>query len=97
MTYDRVPDVAFLRIIGSIADVHKHKPTRSHAWTREQKGILLGHARYTKGCLIRILIRPPVTIVKTMHVTFAEDLNNSSNMLLSLPDRDGESYYLLRI
>ena len=35
----------------------------------------------------------PVTVVETMHVTSAEDLNNSPDMLLSLPDRDGESYF----
>jgi len=40
-----------------------------------------------------LMSQSPVTIVETMHVTFAEDLNNSPNMLLSLPDRDGEFYF----
>jgi hypothetical protein len=93
MIYDRVPDVAFLRVIGSVAYVHKHKPTREHVLdTRASKGILLGYARYTKGYRI-LMSQSPVHIVETMHVTFAEDLNNSPNLLLSLPDRHGESYF----
>ena len=46
----------------------------------------------TKGYRI-LMSQSPVTIVETMHITFAEDLNNSPNMLLSLLDRDEESYF----
>ena len=35
----------------------------------------------------------PVHIIETMHVIFAEYLVNSLNLLLSLPDRDQESYF----
>ena len=50
MIYDRIPVVDFLHVIGSIAYVHKHKPTRAHVLdTQANKGILLCYARYTKG------------------------------------------------
>jgi len=93
MIHDCVPDVAFLRIIGSVAYVYKHKPIGDHVLdTRADKGILLGYARHTKGYSI-LLSQSPVHIVKTMHASFAENLVNSPNLLLSLPDRDGKSYH----
>ena len=79
MIHDRVPDVAFLRIIGSVVYVHKNKPTREHILdTGAEKGILVEYARHTKGFRIP-LSQSPVHIVEIMHVTFAEDLVNSPN------------------
>ena len=96
MIYDRVPDVEFLCIIGNVAYVHKHKPTREHILdTKTDKGISLGYARHTKGYKI-LLSQTSIHIVKTMHVTFTEDLvNYPTILLLSLPNRDGESFFLL--
>ena len=39
-----------------------------------------------------LLSQSPVPIFETMHVKFA-NLVNSPHLLLSLPDRDGESYF----
>jgi len=69
----------------------KHNPTEHALDTRANKEILLGYARHTKG--YRDLMSPsPVHIVETMHVTLAEDSVNSPNLLLCLPDKEGQCY-----
>ena len=83
--------MALLRIIGSVAYVHKHKRTREHVLdTRANKGILLRYARHTKWYRI-LMSQSPVHIVETIHIAFTEDLVNYPNLSFSLPDRDGES------
>ena len=65
----------------------------SMSWIQDPKKVfLLGYTRHTKGYRI-LLPQSPVHIVETMHVIFAEDFVNSPNLLLSLPDSDGESYF----
>jgi hypothetical protein len=89
MITNHIPDVSFLRVIGCTAFVHKHKPLNVLD-TRAAKGTLIGYALRTKGYRI-LMSSSPVQIIETMNVTFAEDLQCSPSLLLSLPDRGAES------
>jgi hypothetical protein len=93
MIFGHPPDVSFLRIIGSTSYVHKFKPTRNTVLdTRSEKGQLIGYSQDTKGYRI-LMSLSPLRIVDTMHVTFAESLDNSPSQLLSLPDRGAGHYF----
>jgi hypothetical protein len=89
------PDVSFLRVIGSISNVHKFKPVHDSVLdTRVEKGKTIKNSQITKGYRV-LMSQSPLRIVDTMHVhvTFAEDLDNSPSMLLSLPDRGVGHYF----
>jgi hypothetical protein len=93
LIHKSIPDVSFMRTIGCKAYVHKFKPLRDSILdTRATKGKLIGYANRTKGYRI-LMSTSPLQIIETMHVTFAEDLENAPNQLLSLPDREGNHYF----
>ena len=55
-------------------------------------GILIAYAIDTKGYRILTDLRLG-TIVETMHVTFAERLQDNPDVLLSLPDHNPDEYF----
>ena len=55
-------------------------------------GVLIGYAIHTKGYRILTDIHKG-SIVETMHVTFAERLQDNPDTLLSMPDSNPDDYF----
>ena len=92
MLYGTPPDLSYLRTIGSKAYVYKHKPERVALDPKAEVGRLIGYAIDTNG--YRILMDPTTgRIVETNHVTFAETVKDSPEMLVSMAGPDPETEY----
>jgi hypothetical protein len=94
MLYNRTPDLSILRVIGSKAYVHIHAPTTLSVDPKAKIGRLLGYAPNTNGYRI-LLDERTGTIVDTIHVTFSEKLQESNQILLTLPGPSPEHQIIL--
>eukprot|EP00595_Chromulina_sp_UTEXLB2642_P000703 CAMPEP_0196761278 /NCGR_PEP_ID=MMETSP1095-20130614/439_1 /TAXON_ID=96789 ORGANISM="Chromulina nebulosa, Strain UTEXLB2642" /NCGR_SAMPLE_ID=MMETSP1095 /ASSEMBLY_ACC=CAM_ASM_000446 /LENGTH=950 /DNA_ID=CAMNT_0042110571 /DNA_START=657 /DNA_END=3506 /DNA_ORIENTATION=- len=95
MLYNRPPDLSILRVIGSKAYVHIHAPTTLSTDPKAKIGRLLGYSPNTNGYRI-LLDERTGSIVDTIHVTFSEKLQDSNQLLLTLPGSLPEHQIILR-
>eukprot|EP01041_Mallomonas_annulata_P031085 gene31085-53334_t len=95
MLYNRPPDLSILRVIGSKAYVHIHAPTTLSTDPKAKIGRLLGYSPNTNGYRI-LLDERTGSIVDTIHVTFSEKLQDSNQILLTLPGSLPEHQIRLR-
>ncbi len=92
MLFKIVPDLSFLKVPGTKAFVHVHKPKRVALDPKAEVGRMIGYALETNG--YRILMDSQTgKVVETNHVTFAESVKDSAELLLSMPGLSPETEY----
>jgi len=93
LLYKRKPDLSVLRVIGSRAFVHDHKPETALS-PASKEGILIGYATSTNGYRIVLDIKAG-NVIETAHVTFIESTDNSPRSLIRTLPGPTEEYLIV--